>query len=180
MGFRNVVNDGTTNLPRLRLQQSAWAMLNQPRDGAQWSVSEKLDKIAAAGFRALDTLCPAESEVDDLSSMLRDRGLALGLSLFASEADDLLPSIELAHRMRADYLNVQVVGSLKASPEIAEILKDMFDLVNDAGLPLFIETHRGTVTQDLRRTVKVIDRFKKVRFTGDFSHYILCGELGSP
>ena len=72
---------------------------------------------------------------------------------------------------------MQVVGSLKASPEIAEILEDMFELVNDAGLPLFIETHRGTVTQDLRRTVKVIDRFKKVRFTGDFSHYALAGEL---
>ena len=78
----------------------------------------------------------------------RNRGLAIGFSTRASEADDLLPLIELAHRMRADYLSVQVSGSLKASPEIAEILEDMFDLVNDAGLPLFIETHRGTVAQD--------------------------------
>jgi hypothetical protein len=51
--------------------------------------------------------------------------------------------------------------------------------VNDAGLPLFIETHRGTVTQDLRRTVKVLNRFKRLRFTGDFSHYVVAGELNT-
>ena len=112
------------------------------------------------------------------AAMLRDRNLGIGFSTTATEADDLLPYIELAHRMRGDYLTVQVPGSLQASPRIADLLEEMYELANDAGLPLFIETHRGTVTQDLRRTVKVINRFKKVRFTGDFSHYVLAGELG--
>ena len=177
MGFRNVVNDGSSNPPRLRLQQSAWALTNLPRDGAEWSIVERLDRIAATGFTGFETSVASDSEADELAGMLRNRGLAIGFSTQATEADDLVPPIELAHRMGADYLTVRVNGSLKASPDIAEILEDMFDLANDAGLPLFIETHRGTVTQDLRRTVKVIDRFKKVRFTGDFSHYALAGEL---
>jgi sugar phosphate isomerase/epimerase len=177
MGFRNVVNDGSSNPPRLRMQQSAWALMKLPRDGAEWSITERLDRIAAAGFTGLDTSCTTEPEADELGAMLSDRGLASGFWALASEADDLLSPIELAHRMRAQYLSARVTGSLKASPEIADILEEMFELVNDAGLPLFIETHRGTVTQDLRRTVKVIDRFKKVRFTGDFSHYALAGEL---
>jgi hypothetical protein len=71
-----------------------------------------------------------------------------------------------------------VVGSLRASPEIADTLAEMYEVTNDAGLPLFIETHRGMVTQDLRRTVKVLNRFKKVRFVGDFSHYVVAGEFG--
>jgi sugar phosphate isomerase/epimerase len=179
MGFRNVVNDGSSNPPRLRLQQSAWALLNLPRDGAEWSIIERLDRIAAAGFAGFETSVASEPEADELAGMLRNRGLAIGFSAQASEADDLLGPIELAHRMRADYLTVRVHGSLKASPDIADILEEMFDLANDAGLPLFIETHRGTVTQDLRRTVKVIDRFKKIRFTGDFSHYVLAGELAA-
>ncbi len=111
--------------------------------------------------------------------MLRDRGLAIGYMAVAAKADDLLNSLELAHRMRADYLSVRVTGSLKSSPEIADVLEEMYELVNDAGLPLFIETHAGSVTQDLRRTVKVINRFKKVRFTGDFSSYVAACELGA-
>jgi len=178
MGFRNQVNDGTSNPPRLRLQQSAWALSQLPPGGDEGSTAERLDKIAAAGFTGFEASCQSPQEADDLAAMLRDRNLGIGFSTTATEADDLLPFIELAHRMRADYLTVQVPGSLKASPEIADLLKEMYDLVNDAALPLFIETHRGTVTQDLRRTVKVINRFKKVRFTGDFSHYVVAGELG--
>jgi sugar phosphate isomerase/epimerase len=180
MGFRNQVNDGTSNPPRLRLQQSAWALSQLPRGGIEWSTPERLDKIAAAGFTGFEAACQSPQEADELAAMLRDRHLGLGFSATAAEADDLLAHIELAHRMRADYLTVRVPGSLMASPAIADLLEEMYDLANDAALPLFIETHRGTVTQDLRRTIKVINRFKKVRFTGDFSHYVVAGELGGP
>ena len=177
MGFRNVVNDGSAGAPRLRMQYSSWALTNLPREGPPWSLVESLDKIAAAGFSGFETCCRSEQEADEVAGMLRDRGLGIGYVAFASLADELLPVIELAHRMRADYVTVQVRGSMKASPEIAELLGEMYELVNDAGLPLFIETHRGMVTQDLRRTIKVVNRLKKLRFTGDFSHYIVAGRL---
>jgi len=178
MGFRNVVNDESGHAPRLRMQHCTWALLNLPRGGQEWSMAQKLDMVAGAGFKGYDAYGIRPPESDELATMLRDRGLAFGYSTGASHPDDLLLPIEIAHRMGADYINVQVGGSLKAAPEIADLLEEMFELVNDAGIPLFIETHRNTVTQDLRRTVKVINRFKKVRFTGDFSHYIVAGELG--
>ena len=42
-------------------------------------------------------------------------------------------------------------------------------------LPIFLETHRATITQDLWRTEQIIKRFPEVRFNGDFSHYY-CGQ----
>lgn len=42
-------------------------------------------------------------------------------------------------------------------------------------IPIFIETHRATITQDLWRTVQITKRFPEVRFNGDFSHYY-CGQ----
>jgi hypothetical protein len=42
-------------------------------------------------------------------------------------------------------------------------------------VPIFIETHRATITQDLWRTVQIAKRFPEVRFNGDFSHYY-CGQ----
>ncbi len=135
--------------------------------------------MAGAGFSGFEAHCQTEQEADELAARLRDRGLAIGYSAVGGEADDLLAPLELAHRMRAEYLSVRVTGSLKSSPEIADVLEEMYDLVNDAGLPLFVETRGASVTQDLRRTVKVIQRFKKVRFTGDVSHYVAMGQFGA-
>ncbi|HEV2136217.1 MAG TPA: hypothetical protein VGR47_18405 [Terracidiphilus sp.] len=42
-------------------------------------------------------------------------------------------------------------------------------------IPIFIETHRATITQDLWRTVQLTKRFPEIRFNGDFSHYY-CGQ----
>ncbi len=178
MGFRNVVNDGSSNEPRLRVQLSMTGM-RELGGGDAASISQILDRMSAAGFSGLEANCRDEHEADDLSKMLRDRGLAIGFSAIAENVDDLIGPLELSNRMRAEYLSLRVLGSLKASPDIAKVLDEMYDLANDAGLPLFIETQAGSVTQDLRRTVKIINRFKKVRFTGDFTDYLAASELGA-
>jgi hypothetical protein len=178
MGFRNVVNDGSTNEPRLRMQLSMTG-LRELGGGDAASISQILDRMAAAGFSGLEANCQNEQDADELAMMLRERGLAIGFSSVAGNVDDLVNPLELSHRMRADYLSVRAPGSLKASPEIAEALEEMYELANDAGLPLFIETRAGSVTQDLRRTVKIINRFKKVRFAGDFSDYLAASQLGA-
>jgi hypothetical protein len=38
-------------------------------------------------------------------------------------------------------------------------------------IPLYIETHRATITQDIWRTVQIAKKFPEVRFNGDFSHW---------
>ncbi len=178
MGYRNIINDGTLNPPRLRPQYNMWAAIGLPRGAAEWSVPEKLDKIAAAGFTGFEAFATSSSEADELKKMLNDRGLGIGFQGYPHKPDDLLPTIELAHRMGADYITAQVFGSLMRARDIADMLEEMYELVNGSGLPFYVETHRGRVTQDLRRTLLVIDRLPRVRFTGDFSHYICAGEIG--
>lgn len=180
MSFRNVANDGSSNAPRLRTQYNMWAFQGLPRGGEQWSVVQRLDHLVEAGFTGFEAWVGNESEADELAHMLRDRNLGIGYATIVTHPDDLNGPIELAHRMGANYLTAQVNGSLKSTPQIVELLQEMYELVNDAGLPFFVETHRGRLTQDLRRTVKVLNRFRKVRFTGDFSHYVVAGEAGGP
>ena len=45
------------------------------------------------------------------------------------------------------------------------------------GIPLYIETHRATITQDPWRTLQLIERHPDIRFTGDFSHWYTGVEL---
>ena len=39
------------------------------------------------------------------------------------------------------------------------------------GVPLYVETHRATILQDIWRTVQFVKRFPEIRFNGDFSHW---------
>lgn len=44
-------------------------------------------------------------------------------------------------------------------------------------IPLYIETHRATICQDMWRTVGYLERFPEMRFNGDFSHWYAGQEM---
>ena len=44
-------------------------------------------------------------------------------------------------------------------------------------LPVYIETHRGSITQDAWRTVELTKRLPSIRFNGDFSHWFTGQEM---
>ena len=44
-------------------------------------------------------------------------------------------------------------------------------------LPLYIETHRATIFQDIWRTVQFVKRYPEIRINGDFSHWYTGQEL---
>src|SRR6202021_447999 len=45
------------------------------------------------------------------------------------------------------------------------------------GIPMYIETHRATITQDVWRTIQLPKRIPEIRFNGDFSHFYTGQEL---
>ncbi len=44
-------------------------------------------------------------------------------------------------------------------------------------VPLYVETHRATICQDMWRTVQFLKRFPDLRFNGDFSHWYAGQEM---
>jgi hypothetical protein len=57
----------------------------------------------------------------------------------------------------------------ESDDEAARLAEEVLDA--GAHLPIYVETHRATVTQDIRRTVQLVARFPELRFNGDFSHW---------
>lgn len=51
------------------------------------------------------------------------------------------------------------------------LVREVVSASRDEGIPLFIETHRATITQDTWRTVRMVERHPDVRFNADFSHW---------
>jgi hypothetical protein len=54
---------------------------------------------------------------------------------------------------------------------VYRLVDDILTASDRERFPLYIETHRATITQDMWRTVRLTERFPDVRFNGDFSHW---------
>lgn len=88
------------------------------------------------------------------------------------EADAIVAN----HKDRGDLcLTVHAGWGLENDDEACWIVEAILAAADKYRLPIFIETHRATITQDMWRTVQLTKRFPEIRFNGDFSHYY-CGQ----
>ena len=173
------VNDGSGAPPRLLVMQAMWGMRGLPRPECEWSDEEKLDHIAAAGFDGADIDVPliAGDEARWLAATER-LGLRLGVQALIEEPEQLTAALAVAERVRAPYLEAQVGSYFTAEPGATALLKQLCATAKRGAVPLFVQTHRGRVTQDLLRTVGFLDAVPDLRLCLDLSHYVVGGALG--
>lgn len=70
-----------------------------------------------------------------------------------------------------ECLTVHVGSGLEDEEEAARLIEGVLEASFKHDIPLYPETHRATVFQDLWRTVQHIRRFPQLRFNADFSHW---------
>lgn len=165
-------NDGTKDAPKLRVYLNLDNLADLgPRslfpcalreNAAAWS-----DRLRADGFEGVQ---------------LTDAGPPpAGLSLpycgldrisMPAEADETVRR----HAARGDQcLTVHAGWGIEDDDEVARLVEAILQAADQHRLPVFVETHRATITQDMWRTVQIIKRFPQLRLNGDFSHYY-CGQ----
>jgi hypothetical protein len=76
-----------------------------------------------------------------------------------------------------DCSTLHVGWGMESDKEMDSMVREIIDLSHKYDYPLYIETHRATITQDLYRTVKMVERFPEIRFNGDFSHWYTGQEM---
>ena len=85
-------------------------------------------------------------------------------------------AVAAKHAARGDQVATVHVGwGLESDAAISALVEAVLRAAEKHRLPIFIETHRATITQDLWLTVPIAEKFPEVRFNGDFSHYY-CGQ----
>ena len=65
----------------------------------------------------------------------------------------------------------------ESDAEIDSLAESIMQLARSYQLPVFIETHRASITQDAWRTIQLTRRMPGVRFNGDFSHWFTGQEM---
>ncbi|MBP1995970.1 sugar phosphate isomerase/epimerase family protein [Paenibacillus eucommiae] len=176
-GAWNRYKNGSKEAPKLDIQQSWWAMYGLGDGTSEWSMEEKFEQIAKAGFTGILGRLPAPAEAEQWRKLLDEYGFSFGIQSFPESREDLGLLMRQAKDFGVQYVNSQVADSFLIGAAAIQLLRELNEEACSAQIPYFIETHRGKVTQDLLRTVDYIQAVGDLRLTIDFSHYVLAGEM---
>lgn len=173
------INDGSGGPPRLSVEQSIWAMGGLPRGGPEWTLDEKVARIAEAGFDGFMVFLPAEEERERYRELAGSHGLAITLQCAPSTLEDFREALAAARGLAARAVVAMVRPAFVDFEEGARKVRGMMEASERAGLPFYLETHRGTITQDLLLTGRLAEEIPGIRFHADLSHFVVSYEVGS-
>ncbi len=171
------LNDGSTNAPRLRMQQSLWGLSKLPMNAAkEWTLDEKFTRVREAGFEAVECWLTDDDE-QEVTSALDRHELRLVLGHRPFNLEDVRQTVARAVRLGAEFVFAQPASAFTSEDEAVRIVSEGRKIANDHGLPFFVETHRNNFTENLPQTNRLINRVPDIRITGDLSHFVVVGEF---
>ncbi|MCH6256850.1 hypothetical protein MLD52_09850 [Puniceicoccaceae bacterium K14] len=163
-------NDSSTKAPALKVFLNTGTLRDLPKGSALFdkTLSKRYETIHQAGFHGLQ-----DGHIDSA----RDAGLELTGSCRINHPLEVLPLIE-QHQSKGFLASTLHVGwGIESDAEIDALLSAIISVSTKLNYPLFVETHRATITQDNWRTVQAVLRFPETRFNGDFSHWYTGHEM---
>lgn len=142
------------------------------------TAEERVAKIAEAGFDGINGALPPPEQEDEWRRLLERHGLSFSVNAYPTNAGELERVLAQAKAYGGiQHVNVQVMTPFLVGDGAVRLLRELDECSARYGVAAFIETHRGTITQDLLRTVDYVDRLDKIRLTIDLSHYVVAGEM---
>lgn len=163
-------NDGSQNAPYLRLDMNYGGCNQLPdfSEGPKGDDKEKHQDIKNAGFKGIQDGAPALCKALGLELTAHARMNGVG------DLDELLPKWKDGGYNCA---TLHVGWGMESDAEVDLLVEYVLNSSVKFDLPIYIETHRATITQDMQRTVEMVKRFPEVRFNGDFSHWYTGQEM---
>jgi hypothetical protein len=158
------IHDASGRHPRLRLDLNLGTLLDLPA----WS-SAPTSSVAEIANHLPHT--PYEGIQGRDTRSIRAAGLPATAMARLYEPTTIFEVAKTHREDGADATTLIVGTGLESDAEIAKLADAILEASERLSYPLFLETHRGTITQDIRRTVDLVGLFPDLRFNGDFSHW---------
>jgi sugar phosphate isomerase/epimerase len=141
-----------------------------------WLALDGLPEPATGWFAALRS---AEFDgvqfVQPLSLALVEQARACGLGVCGSgrfnRPEDAEALAAEARDAGLECLTLHLGWGMEDNEDATRLIGSVLEASARHRIPLYPETHRATVFQDLWRTVHLVRRFPELRFNGDFSHW---------
>ncbi|MBW4023884.1 MAG: sugar phosphate isomerase/epimerase [Proteobacteria bacterium] len=167
-------------MQKLLVFQSLWGMERLRSEERELRLEEKVERIAAAGFDGVTDHFYDRHHVAPLMTLLRRHKLGIEGQAFPRNVEELAPALEMAAEFGCHHITVQPDICPMTVSDCLPILEGWHRSAERAGVPVYIETHRGRMTNDLLFTMALMDAFPLLRFTADLSHYVVAREISPP
>jgi hypothetical protein len=156
--------DAAGSTPRLAVYLNLGNLVDLPEDsvGPRGDNQAVLEAVRAAGFEGVQG---GDADAANAAGMPYAGGGRI------DRPGDALPLAQREQDQGASAITVHVGSGLEDDEQIDALIDDVLAAEAATGLPVLVETHRATVTQDPWRTVQLVRRRPEVRFNFDFSHW---------
>jgi len=164
-------NDGSGNAPRLL----AGISFLTPAELPDWSAGPRGDRatvyaaLKMAGYEAIQTLEPQAAIAAGL--------IPTGLMRIFRDVGQMREQAQHWRDAGCDCSTVQLGDGFESDDEMMRLAEAMLDIAQVLNHPIYLETHRATMTQDIKRTLDLVERLPELRFNGDFGHWYIGHEL---
>jgi hypothetical protein len=154
-----------------------------PGARGEWALPQQVEAIKAAGFDGAAVEFDDASAARHTTDLLREHDLKWFAAAYPQTVDDLKETIELVHELgpeRCDHINLQPNIRPHTVLECVPYVLGWIRVAEDAGLTMYIETHRDRMTTDLLFTLQLIDAVPDIKLTADLSHFVVGREFRWP
>jgi hypothetical protein len=164
------LNDGSKNPPRLKVYLNLGTLVDLPAHSIwpKLQGAEAMAYLKEAGF---------EGAQDGDAQLCHQAGIG---SAGSGRVDKAADAETLARQLKSlghEAGTVHVGSGFEDDAETDALVRAVLEASDRVGFPLYIETHRATITQDAWRTIQLTRRIPEIRFNGDFSHFYTGQEL---
>jgi sugar phosphate isomerase/epimerase len=168
-------------MSRLLVFQSVWAMDGLPDIDLEARPEQALARIAAAGFDGAGVNIVRTRRAEATARVMAEHGLTWEAQALVHDASELARHIDAAHTLGgAHHFNVQIAAGAATLAEALTLIDSLEAVAATAPMPVFYETHRGRLTNDLYFTGRILDARPGLKLTGDLSHYVTTHEMALP
>lgn len=168
----------------LHVYQAIWGMQQLPwKSETKWTLDEQLNMIVDAGFDGVSLSFTDAAAAKEIAGEAIARGLRIQASYFPTTIDGLKPvfeTIDSVGRQHVDHVNLQPNVRPHTVGECIPYILGWQAIAEDAGMPLYVETHRDRMTTDLLFTLELIDAVPSLQLTADLSHFLVGQEFALP
>jgi hypothetical protein len=167
-------------MQKLLVFQSLWAMELRSAVHPERSLEENVCMIAESGFDGISTDWRDRTSVKRISTLLKERCLLAEGQCFPRTVDDLKPVLENAVEFGVHHIDLQPDIRPRRIEDCIPILEGWSRLAIEAGVDVYVETHRDRMTTDLHFTLDLLDKLPNLRLLGDISHFVVGREFNWP
>jgi hypothetical protein len=166
-------NDGSSRAPALRCYFNLGTLGNLPAwsNGPRGEPDAVRAAIKAAGYDGI--------QGGDAAAAVATKAIGLGIATSArfNAAAEIEPAVKKWKDAGFECATCHLLWGLEDDAAVDAIVDEVLNVSAKYDFPLYVETHRATITNDPWRTVQITRRHPDIRFNADFSHFYTGAEM---